>query len=395
MLTFDFLDARHGDCFLVRWDAEDARGRPRDERVMLVDGGPAGVYRASLQGRLHELTGRNGGRASREGGQGRERGRGVDTPAHDGPSSSGSPPHLDVVCLSHVDDDHAGGLVRLFRDMRQAQQDGEALPYDVDALWFNSVEDLVDHRAPGLSASVHPLLERAAASDAAVTASYNQGRDIRDAAAALHLDGNAPFRSPLTEGAEATLHDLDVTVVAPDEGALAELEEKWRKAKRRGDPEVISAAYADSSVQNLSSIVLLLRHEDGTALLTGDARGDHVLAGLRALDLLDDDAPLHLDLLKLPHHGSDRNVEPDFFERIRADHYVISADGVRHHHPGEDTLRLLVESRAPEDEYVVHLTNHIPFAEEVLAELGADRAFEVDVRGPADQALVITIGDRP
>ncbi|MGW1671603.1 hypothetical protein [Streptomyces sp. NPDC002324] len=145
---------------------------------------------------------------------------------------------------------------------------------------------------------------------------------------------------------------------------------------------------------NLSSIVLLLRHAEGTALLTGDARGDHVLAGLRALDLLDD-APLHVDLLKLPHHGSDRNVEPGFFERIRADHYVVSADGVRHHHPGEDTLRWLVESRAPEDEYVVHLTNRIPFAEEALARLRTDRAFEVEVRGPADQALVITIGDRP
>jgi hypothetical protein len=390
MLTFDFLDARHGDCFLVRWGADGERG-PHDERVMLVDGGPAGVYRASLRGRLHELTGRDAGRAN-AGHAGR--GRGGDTPAHD-PLPSDTPPHLDVVCLSHVDDDHAGGLVRLFRDMRQAQQDGEALPYEVDALWFNSVEELVDQRAPGLSASVHPLLERAAASDAAVTASYNQGRDIRNAAAALHLDGNAPFRSPLTEGAEATLHDLDVTVVAPDEGALAELEEKWRKAKQRGDPEVISAAYADDSVQNLSSIVLLLRHEDGTALLTGDARGDHVLAGLRALDLLDDAAPLHVGLLKLPHHGSDRNVEADFFERIHADHYVISADGVRHHHPGEDTLRRLVESRAPDDEYVVHLTNHIPFAEEALEGLREDRAFEVDVRGPADQALVITMGDPP
>ncbi|WP_200302184.1 ComEC/Rec2 family competence protein [Streptomyces adelaidensis] len=387
MLTFDFLDARHGDCFLVRWGADEdpdgVRRRPPGERVMLVDGGPAGVYQASLRGRLRELAGGGGGFAGGDGGPvGRGRG-------------DGAPPHLDVVCLSHVDDDHAGGLVRLFRDMRQAQQDGEAPPYAVDALWFNSVEDLVDQRAPGLSASVRPLLERAAASAAAVTASYNQGRDIRDAAAALRLDGNSPFHTPLVEGAEATLHDLDVTVVAPDEAALAELEERWRLAKQRGDPEVISAAYDDDSVQSLSSIVLLLRHEDGTALLTGDARGDHVLAGLRALDLLDDSAPLHVDLLKLPHHGSGRNLAPDFFDRVRADHYVISADGVRHHHPGEDTLRWLVDSRARDDGYVIHLTHHIPFAEEALEHLREDRAFEVDVRGPTDQALVISIGDRP
>ncbi|MEV5439411.1 MBL fold metallo-hydrolase [Streptomyces sp. NPDC052682] len=360
MFTFDFLDARHGDCFLVRW------GTP-GERVMLVDGGPGGVYRATLQARLRQL----------------------------GAPGGDAPPHLDVVCLSHVDDDHAGGLVRLFRDLRQAQQDGEALPYAVDALWFNSVEELIDRHAPGLSASVRPLLQRAAETDTAVTASYGQGRDIRNAATALHLDGNAPFGGPLVEGAAATLGDLDVTVVAPDEAALAELAERWREAKRRGDPDVITAAYADDSVPNLSSIVLLLRHEGRTALLTGDARGDHVLAGLHDLGLLGDGEPLHVDLLKLPHHGSDRNVEPGFFERIRADHYVISADGVRHHHPHEDTLRWLVESRDPDDPYVIHLTNHIPFAEETLTTLRRGRAFDVDVRGPADQSLVITIGDRP
>ncbi|MGW0610958.1 ComEC/Rec2 family competence protein [Streptomyces sp. NPDC002788] len=359
MLTFDFLDARHGDCFLVRW------GTPH-ERVMLVDGGPGGVYRATLRGRLRQLGGPDGG----------------------------DPPHLDVVCLSHVDDDHAGGLVRLFRDMRQAQQDGDALPYAVDALWFNSVEELVDTRVPGLSASVRPLLERAA-TDTAAGSSYQQGRDIRNAATALHLDGNAPFGGPLTVGAEATLDDLDVTVVAPDEAALEELEERWRKAKQRGDPDIITAGYTDGSVPNLSSIVLLLRHEGRTALLTGDARGDRVLTGLRELGLLGDSEPLHVDLLKVPHHGSDRNVEAGFFEQVRADHYVISADGIRHHHPHEDTLRRLVESRAPDDGYVIHLTNHIPFAEEELTRLREGRAFDVVVRAPAEQALLITIGDRP
>ncbi|MFF6947497.1 ComEC/Rec2 family competence protein [Streptomyces iakyrus] len=359
MFTFEFLDAHHGDCFLVHW------GAPKD-RVMLVDGGPGGVYRATLRGRLLQLGGRDGG----------------------------DPPHLDVVCLSHVDDDHADGLVRLFRDMRQAQQDGDASPYAVDTLWFNSVEELVDRRAPGLSASVRPLLERAT-TDAAAGASYRQGRDIRDAATALRLDGNAPFGGPLTEGAEAVLDDLDVTVVAPDDEALEELEERWRKAKQRGEPDVITAGYVDGSVPNLSSIVLLLRHAGRTALLTGDARGDRVLSGLRALGVLDDGEPLHVDLLKLPHHGSDRNVEADFFEQVRADHYVISADGVRHHHPSEDTLRWLVESRAPDDAYVVHLTNHIPFAEEELTRLREGRAFDIDVRGPAEQALLITIGDPP
>ncbi|MGX1880523.1 ComEC/Rec2 family competence protein [Streptomyces sp. NPDC055287] len=358
MLTFDFLDARHGDCFLVRWGT-------RDQRVMLVDGGPPGVYEASLRDQLTHLT-----------------------PTHNGV------PTLDVVCLSHVDDDHAAGLVRLLAELRRARRDELPEPFGVTRLWFNSVEELVDRRAPGLSASVQPLVDRALTDSGAVKASYGQGRAIRDEATALGLAGNPLFGGPLTEGAETTLDDLHVSVVAPDEEALERLEKRWREAKKRGDPEVISAAYTDSSIPNLSSIVLLLRHDGRTALLTGDARGDRILDGLRAGGLLTDSEPFHVDLLKLPHHGSERNVERDFFESVRADHYVISADGIRHHHPHEDTLRWLVESRDEDDEYVIHLTNDIAFATDALAELRGNRSFEVDIRPPTDPALVIEVGDQ-
>lgn len=358
MLTFDFLDARHGDCFLVRWGAPD-------ERVMLVDGGPAGVYEASLRDQLSQLT-----------------------PGDDGI------PEIDVVCLSHVDDDHAAGLLRLLAEIRRARRDELPEPFAVTRLWFNSVEELVDRQAPGLSASVQPLVDVAMANSGAVAASYGQGRAIRDEAAALGLAGNPLFDGPLTEGAEATLDDLQVTVVAPDQVALDLLEKRWRAAKQRGDPEVITASYTDGSVPNLSSIVLLLRHDGRTALLTGDARGDRILTGLRDSGLLAGSDPLHVDLLKLPHHGSERNVERDFFESVHADHYVVSADGIRHHHPHEDTLRWLVESRDEDDEYVIHLTNDIAFATDALAALQPERNFEVDVRPPTQPALVIEVGDQ-
>ncbi|GGX08242.1 ComEC/Rec2 family competence protein [Streptomyces chryseus] len=358
MLTFDFLDARHGDSFLVRWG-------PRDERVMLVDGGPGGVYEASLRDRLTRLE-----------------------PGGDGV------PVIDVVCLSHVDDDHAAGLLRLLAEIRRARREELPEPFAVTRLWFNAVEELVDRRAPGLSASVQPLVERALTDSGAVKVSYGQGRAIRDEAAALGLAGNPLFDGPLTEGAETTLDDLHVTVVAPDDVALAQLEKRWRQAKQRGDPDVISAAYTDGSVPNLSSIVLLLRHDGRTALLTGDARGDRILTGLRAGGLLTDADPLHVDLLKLPHHGSERNVEPDFFESVHADHYVVSADGIRHHHPHEDTLRWLVESRDADDEYVVHLTNEIDFATDALKTLRRRRSFDIDVRPPTDPALVVEVGDQ-
>ena len=79
-------------------------------------------------------------------------------------------------------------------------------------------------------------------------------------------------------------------------------------------------------------------------LLTGDARGDHVLEGLEAANLLKD-GKCHVDLLKLPHHGSNRNLEPKFFEQITADHYVVSSNGERFDNPDQETLEWLAAAR--------------------------------------------------
>jgi hypothetical protein len=113
-------------------------------------------------------------------------------------------------------------------------------------------------------------------------------------------------------------------------------------------------------------------------LLTGDARGDFVLDGLGAAGLLGNGA-IHVDLLKVPHHGSSRNVTVDFFRQVTADHYVISADG-RHDNPDPRMLRMLAEARGA-DEYVVHLTNRVAAAEAFYeADLPKGRRYRVVYR---------------
>lgn len=91
-------------------------------------------------------------------------------------------------------------------------------------------------------------------------------------------------------------------------------------------------------------------------LLTGDARDDHILAGLDAAAIAKD-GKTHVDILKLPHHGSIRNIRAEFFEHVTADHYVISADG-RHGNPETDTLELIADGRA-DDDFTIHLTNRV------------------------------------
>ena len=75
-------------------------------------------------------------------------------------------------------------------------------------------------------------------------------------------------------------------------------------------------------------------------LLTGDARGDKIIQGLELIGALQPGKPMHVDVLKMPHHGSDRNMEQSFLERIVADHYVFSGDG-EHGNPERATLEML------------------------------------------------------
>lgn len=352
MFALEFLPARHGDCILVRWDTP--------QRVMVVDGGPTGIYEEVLRPRLMDLQ-----------------------------HSRTGVPTVDVMCVSHVDDDHIVGVDRLLRELVRANADRLPLPITVRAAWFNSVDDLIDGVQPGLATAVRDLVD-AAPPDEAVVASFTQGRDVRSSVAALSLAGNQPFGDVLTTGLTTRLNNLDITVVAPSTAAIKKLASKWRASAKAKNTKAVGTAFTNRSVPNLSSIALHLRFGEQTALLTGDARGDHLIAGLESTGLLKRGEMLHVNAFKLPHHGSKNNSAPSLFERIRADHYVVSADGIKHDHPSTDTLKWLVGSRAPEDAYTIHLTHPVPKAQKSLSKLAQDRAFHVVIGVPR---VEITLSD--
>jgi beta-lactamase superfamily II metal-dependent hydrolase len=117
-----------------------------------------------------------------------------------------------------------------------------------------------------------------------------------------------------------------------------------KEKKKKGDGQAALAAFTDTSAPNLSSIVVQVKNGARTLLLTGDARGDFILEGLKAAKLLKANKPYVVDLLKVPHHGSDRNMTQEFFEQVHATHYVFSGDG-EHGNPERETLQMLFEAR--------------------------------------------------
>jgi len=354
IFSLEALRAAHGDSLILHF------GDPAKPQFIVIDGGPSGVYKDAFRPRLDALAERW--------------------------AVDGKLP-IEVLLISHLDDDHIRGVLDLTNKLIESKNVA-APPFDVRTLWHNAFDDLVGKGAAELASTLAEAPGRIAAAEGeappwngesdAVVASVGQGRKLRVNAEGLGWEPNAQFGGKLIVAGgggveQVQIGPLTLTVVAPLREELLKLQAEWdselqrHKLAKDAKEAAKVAAYVDDSVYNLSSIVLLAELGGKRMLLTGDARGDLVLRGLERAGLLSADEPLVVDVLKLPHHGSDRNVEDGFFERIHATHYVVSGDG-KHDNPSPATFTMIERAR-PDGGYTVHLT-YKEFRGKINAELG-------------------------
>ena len=77
---------------------------------------------------------------------------------------------------------------------------------------------------------------------------------------------------------------------------------------------------------NVASLMFMVEENGKTLLLTGDAQQDFILDGLARTGFLDDGF-VHVDVLKVQHHGSEHNMDENFARKVSADHYVFCGNG--------------------------------------------------------------------
>ncbi|MFQ5744340.1 MAG: hypothetical protein ACE5HV_12240, partial [Acidobacteriota bacterium] len=95
---------------------------------------------------------------------------------------------------------------------------------------------------------------------------------------------------------------------------------------------------------NLASLMLLVEEDRKKVLLTGDGHWQDILEGLDACGKLDASGSIHVDVLKVQHHGSEHNTHLDFAKRVTADHYVFCGDGA-HDNPDPRVIQAYIDSR--------------------------------------------------
>src|SRR5262245_1780915 len=111
----------------------------------------------------------------------------------------------------------------------------------------------------------------------------------------------------------------------------------------------------DRSIPNLASTVRLFRYRGRTFLHTGDSRADLIMADLRSSGLMGVSDRAHVNLLHLPHLGSNRNLTPEFLERVTADEYLFTGDGT-FADPRIETIAALIAAR-PCADYTMYFVN--------------------------------------
>jgi beta-lactamase superfamily II metal-dependent hydrolase len=342
MFTLHVIQAEFGDSLLIEY------GSNGSSKFILIDGGPTNVYNNFLRENLEQKVGAGG--------------------------------ELEALIVTHVDIDHIKGILDLLAEL-QSNADNDETPFlNVKDLWLNTFSKTID-TDNNLSNRINSIFSTAAsngvqmASTAIALNGIKEGNKVTTFCNILNIPMNAPTSKGIfrvgSPNAPIQFDNLEFTIVGPTQENLDELQKEWdewlaAREEEMGAGNFSILSMSDKSVPNLSSIMFLVKGDGKTILFTGDGRGDHLLQGLKKKGLLKN-GRIHVDILKVAHHGSDRNTDRGFFENVTADTYVISANG-KYSNPDYATLTWIVEAaNAAGRQIELVVTNETPSTKKLIA----------------------------
>lgn len=317
---------------------------------------------------------------------------------------------IDIVYVSHVDNDHITGVLQLLQDELEWRVHDHKVktglkkkkptaprPPEIGTVWHNAFRDQIDEDTKSdaieslLAAAVPTLngtgvkdLEQAAMELGELATAVQEGIKVSHLVSPALL--NIPLnRLPGKTGKSKLLMlrpaqksfpvgSLNVTLVGPGKKELDDLRDGWNnwlndnddtvkkvRAQMKKRIEDFSSGtlngglfdlsdwngippYKKVTTPNIASLMLMVEEGGKRILLTGDAQQYYIIAGLEKTGFLSGTGGLHLDALKVQHHGSENNVDDKFCRRVSADHYVFCGNGA-HNNPELSVIDIVFESR--------------------------------------------------
>lgn len=298
---FILLPAFNGDCILIRtYDSE------YNEFVILIDGGTANTFRYSLKKELKSVF------------------------------------HINLLILTHIDSDHIAGLIAFFKSSLINE-------IQIDEIWMNN-PDLVE-------VNIGELI------------SVKQGDNLKN----LILEKKPKIKFSQITTSERLLNrsGIEVTILSPTSDVVNELYDRWESLrllqKNKSNISSIQNSYTqpleelnkipfvsnksiNEDIFNASSISFLLKCPDISLLLLADSRPEIITQSLKEIGF-NENNPLLVDYVKVPHHGSLNNTSQELMGLIKSNNYLISTNGGSANcHPSRETIsRIIYNSNRNEE----------------------------------------------
>lgn len=315
MMKIKFLKAFNGDSILISFLENEI---PRN---ILIDGGVGDTYKttSNVKGDLHKVI-----EKIREDKQ-----------------------FIDLLVLTHFDDDHIGGILRWLN------KDKEAVSL-IKKVWFNSGKEI----AKRFTSEENKDLDIEIAEETLnFHTSSKQGISFEKYLRDIHLwEGKI-----IEQGLTFDLFGLKFKILSPNDDKLDKLLRLYKKQKdyftsggeydfQNSLKEFIDEEsqlgfkfQEDTSVANGSSIAFVMGYEDKNFLFLADAHPSVIIEGLSKFGY-NKENPLNVELMKVSHHGSMYNTSKELLNIVKTNSYLISSNATKHGLPNKRTIARIIHN---------------------------------------------------
>ena len=211
---------------------------------------------------------------------------------------TGNKERIDLLVFSHIDDDHIRGCIRYLQD------EGKKI---IDKVWIN-----------GSGTSVYSNMQEHSPNNVSGLVSLIEEKGIS-------------IEYPIFEGKEYNFCEGVIKVIAPTEKEVLNVAEKIEKRNKIQEhasdsflgniDEAVDEYKSDTSETNRASIIICVEFENKKLLFSGDSTSENILRAINKYYACDE-----FEIVKLPHHGSPRNISRELIKQIKSERFIISTN---------------------------------------------------------------------
>lgn len=239
---------------------------------------------------------------------------------------------IDAVILTHNDDDHLIGAMKAWSNVDQMPQIGQIYMNTgkgIQKRFLTPGEFLLPEEEPKEYIRDHSAQHSTAHALSMIRLLSDKG-----------LSGK--LADCVCAGDVLPVGGAELKVISPGKEQLERYLRYWQESRK--SPSVIHGRQSacekralssyvemdckkDQSVPNGASIAFLFEYEDCRLAFLGDAYPEVCVQGLKSFYR----EPVKVDLIKVPHHGSERNYSEELYEWLDSGSYLLSTKGTAKH----------------------------------------------------------------